>query len=349
VLLDEQTFNCISSAVIYNVIALRLGLDVRAIEVPDHAFSILYQGTSHLDIETTNPLGFDPARDPRQVAAFEKMTGFRYIPEAHRDQRREVTEAGLAAIIYYNKGVELAKAKRHHDALLAYFRAMSLDQEFASAAKNALATLANWSIGLADERKWQQALDVIAVGLTLAPKDALLANNRRAIWTSWAMSLADSGQPDEAIAVAKRAASALPGGGFENLQAWIYIKPGEELAKARNWRGALAATEAGLSKLDPAPREGLVKWRDDIALRWNSSEIGAGRFEAAAAVLTEALSSKPGDARLADAVAYLAQEWAKKASADSFPKGLAVLATLDRQFPAVAPLGTAKKAFVWRH
>src|SRR4030095_8361485 len=126
-------------------------------------------------------------RDPKKVEAFEKMTGYRYIPDAHRDRRREITEAGLAAIIYYNKGVELGKAKRHHDALLAYFRAMSLDPEFASAAKNALATLANWSLELGGQQQWQQALDVAAVGLTLAPKDALLINNRTAIWNRWAM------------------------------------------------------------------------------------------------------------------------------------------------------------------
>src|SRR5262249_13051670 len=31
--LDSKTFNCVSSAVLYNVLALRLGLDARAIEV----------------------------------------------------------------------------------------------------------------------------------------------------------------------------------------------------------------------------------------------------------------------------------------------------------------------------
>lgn len=349
VLLDSQTFNCVSSAVIYNILALRLGLDVRAIEVPDHAFSILYEGTSHVDIETTNAQGFNPARDPRKVEAFEKMTGYRYIPDAHRDRRREITEAGLAAIIYYNKGVELSKAKRHHDALLAYFRAMSLDPEFASAAKNALASLGNWSAELAKEHKWQQALDVATVGLTLAPKDALLANNQRAIWTQWAMSLADAGKPDEAIAVLKRAATAQPDGPYETLQAFVYIKRAEELVKARDWRGALAATEPALARLDPAPRRELVKWRERIALRWSSAEIDAGRFEAAAAVLAEAHASRPDDARLQDGVGYLAQEWAKKASTDGFARGLAVLAALDRQFPGLDTLSKARTAFVRRH
>ena len=97
-LLDGKTFNCVSSAVIYNIIALRLGLDVRAIEVPDHAFSIVYDGTAHMDVETTTPLGFNPARD--QIEAFERMTGFRYIPQiasrpAARDRRGRSCRAHL--------------------------------------------------------------------------------------------------------------------------------------------------------------------------------------------------------------------------------------------------------------
>lgn len=349
VLLDEQTFNCVSSAVIFNIFALRLGLDARAIEVPDHAFSIVYQGTAHWDVETTNPLGFNPARDPRQVERFERLTGFRYIPEAHRDQRREVTEAGLAAIIYYNKGVDLNKAKRHHDALLAYFRAMSLDPEFASAAKNALATLANWSLELTGQQQWQQAVDVAAVGVALAPKDAALASNQVAVWGRWAMSLADTGRPDEAVAVLKRAAETVPNrSSFDALQAWVYIKPAEELVKARNWQAAFAATEAGLAKLDAAPRQEVVRWRDSLHLRWANAEIDGGRFEAAASVLASALAAKPDDRRLRVTVGYLAQEWAKKASGESFSKGLAVLAALDGQFPTIAELKGVRTAYVWR-
>src|SRR5262249_39241424 len=40
--LDDKTFNCVSSALLYHELARRLKLDVRAVEVPDHAFSIVY-------------------------------------------------------------------------------------------------------------------------------------------------------------------------------------------------------------------------------------------------------------------------------------------------------------------
>ena len=72
VLLDEGLFNCVSSAVVYNALALRLGLDARAIEVPDHAFSIVYDGANHMDVETTTPQGFDPRRE--KIEAFEALS-----------------------------------------------------------------------------------------------------------------------------------------------------------------------------------------------------------------------------------------------------------------------------------
>lgn len=311
-LLDTQTFNCVSSAVLYNIIALKLGIDVRAIEVPDHAFSIVYQGASHMDVETTAALGFNPSRD--QIKNFERTTGFRYVPDTDRHLRREVTEAGLAALIYYNRGVELSGAKRHHDALLAYVRAMNLDSEFASAAKNALATLANWSHELLTQRKWQEAIEVITIGVELAPNDAVLANNQLAIWNRWATSLMDAGQREAAVAVLKQAATALPKGGFEAMQAWVYIKPGEELIKARKWQAAISAGEAGLPKLDPAPRQELAEWRNNVYVRWVNSEIGAGRFQAAADALTRSLDTIPEDPRLGQMAAYLGYQWTKKAS-----------------------------------
>ena len=100
VILDSGTFNCVSFATLYNVLGRRLGLDVRAIEVPDHAFSILYDGTNNADVETTTSSGFNPARDQAAQEQFEKRTGFRYIADSHRDQRREIREAGLVAIVY---------------------------------------------------------------------------------------------------------------------------------------------------------------------------------------------------------------------------------------------------------
>lgn len=331
--LDSGTFNCVSSATLFNCLALRLGLDARAIEVPTHAFSIVYDGTQHMDVETTTPEGFNPARDPAVIARFEKATGFRYIRDLHRDQRREVEEAGLAAIIYYNHGVMLAEKKRYHEALLAYFRAMSLDAECVSAVKNALAVLAQWGVELSREGRYEQALEVVGTGLALAPEDATLRNNRLAVWQAWAENAIDAGRSDEALGILARAATAVPDGGFAERQAWVFLKAAEKAADAGRWEEALAAAAPGLEKLLGAPRAEVARWRSNLYLRWFGAEVRARRFESAAVALERGLASSDPHPGLAQNAGYLAQEWARAAAAEKGPAAaLAQLRELVKRF-----------------
>lgn len=308
-LLDQRQFNCVSSAALYNILGRRLGLDLRAIEVPDHAFSILYDSTDHADVETTTAAGFNPARDRQAQEAFSKLTGFTYIPDAHRDRRREVGETGLLAIVVYNQGVELAREKRYPEALVAYFRAMSLDPEFGSAVQNALAVLANWSVELARQRKFEDATRVAALGVRLAPKDAALINNRKAAWSQWADALARDGRHGEALAVLQRAGSEVPDAGFDRMQAWLFIRDGETRIKAGDWAGARGAVAPGLAAgLAPAAHEELTTWAADLPLRWSQSELRRGRFDSALDLLAARLAEPSPDPRIGNQIAYVVQE-----------------------------------------
>jgi len=333
-ILDAGTFNCVSSATLFNVLALGLGLDVRAIEVPSHAFSILYEGTRHMDVETTTPQGFDPARDPAVAAKVQALTGFRYIPDAHRDQRREVQEAGLAAIIYYNHGVALSEQKRYHEALMEYFRAMSLDDQFGSAVKNALAVLANWGVELSKDGKFEQALDVVGTGLALAPHDAALVNNQRAIWSRWAETAIDAGRTDEALAILSRAAEAVPDGGFGDLRPWVFLKRAEKLAGQSRWNEALAAALPGLDRLEGSARDEIVSWRSGLYARWFGAEVRQSRYDAAAQVIEQGLAAMPDDPALRQNAGYLAQEWARARASENGPAAsFDLLRTLRARFP----------------
>jgi tetratricopeptide (TPR) repeat protein len=315
-ILDTGTFNCVSSAALYNILARRLGLDARAVEVPDHAFSVVYDGTAHADVETTTARGFNPARNQAAQAEFRKLTGFAYIPDSHRDRRREVGELGLLAIVYYNHGVELTRQKRYQEALLSYFRAMSLDPEFASAVQNALAVLANWSGELSRQRKFEEAIGVAGMGLQLAPQDAALLNNHRAVWSQWADTLMKDGMNDEALAVLRRAEQAIPKAGFDRMRAWVFIREGEEHIRAGDWQGALRLVEPGLAKLDAVPREELAKWAESLHSRWAESEMRKGNLAGALDIVEKRMTERPQDRRLANHLAYLVQERLKHTDAE---------------------------------
>jgi tetratricopeptide (TPR) repeat protein len=305
VVLDDGTFNCVSSAVLYNVIGRRLGLDVVAVEVPEHVFSVLCDGDRQIDVETTNALGFDPARDKRT-----KPDGSAYIAEKHANDRREVGEAGLAAIIAYNHGVTLAKENRHAEALRVNFLALALDRDNPGAAKNALADLTNWPLELCEADKFEEALAVITVGLELAPKHAALTNNHKAVWHNYAESLAKAGKDGEALAVLRRAAKAVPGGDFETAQAFLYIKPGQELADAGKWDEALKLYEVGLGKVDPKAKKKLTDARAGVFFRWAEGHDEKGEFEKALDVLRRGRALDPKDGRFRNNMLAVYDAWA---------------------------------------
>lgn len=302
--LEDGKFNCVSSATLYAILGRRLGLDIRGIEVPNHAFAIIYNGTKHADVETTTAQGFDPARDALALAHISKVIGFAYIPDKDRDQRREVNEIGLIAINCCNHGVYAAQKKQYEQALMAYFRAMSLDPESGSAVKGVLSALSSWSKDLIDGKQFPEALEVLAVGLDLAPDDALLRNNRLAAWVHWADKLADAGRHDEALGVLRLAAKAIPDGNFAERQAWVVIRRGEALIKAGQYSQALALVPPGLAKMDEGARSELRTWCLGVHRRWAYTYITAQDWSSAAQVYQYALSIFPNDSSLRHDLEY---------------------------------------------
>lgn len=309
-ILDHGTFNCVSSAVLYNVIGRRLGLDLRAIEILDHVFSILYDGDRRADVETTNALGFNPSRDPQCRDQFKKPGGVVYMPEKHAKLRREVGETGLAAVIAYNHGVTLSKDKRFHEALLANFRALCLDPNNPSAIKNALADLTNWPLVLAKEGKYEEALNAIAVALELAPKESGLKNNHKVLWSEYADAKMEAGNEDEAIAILRRATKAIPSEDFETRQAYLFLNPAMKLTQDQKWNEAIALVDAGSKKVDAKAKKKLNEARIGFFLNWGIEEQNAGRFEEALSILRQA-AAEANDKRILNNRIATYDAWAR--------------------------------------
>jgi tetratricopeptide (TPR) repeat protein len=245
VLLDSGTYNCVSSAVLYNVLGRRLGLDLRAVEVSDHAYSVLYDGDKSADVETTTGRGFNPLRDRKAAEELREKTGFVYIRERHKNQRREIDEAGLVAAIYYNHGVLLFGQGRYREALAASVCALNLDSE-AFAAKSAHASLARWTVDLTRQGRlaeavtvlddagamirnpaavkkvtyavydiaaqdlfkqadWRGAIALYDTALERLPGDRHLAKNQQAAWDGWARGYIEAGKWAEAIDIYRKA------------------------------------------------------------------------------------------------------------------------------------------------
>jgi tetratricopeptide (TPR) repeat protein len=252
-LLDTGLYNCVSSAVAYNVLGRRQGLDLRAIEVPDHVFATLYDGGERVDVETTTPRGFNPSRDKAAMKEFQELTGFTYIPARHRNKQREIQEAGLVAAIYYNHGVELARSKDHREAFHAQVRAMRLDPGLTAAAKNASAALASWSGELARPGQVEAALDLVRQNVTWLDDPAAERRLIQAVYDSRGGQLQKEKDWQAMADLYVKALERHRGDGslarhFEHNAVAAYDAWAKPLVQSKKWPEAIEVTEKALAR-----------------------------------------------------------------------------------------------------
>ena len=349
VLITQGTFNCVSSAVMFGLLAKRLEIDVRGIEVPDHAYAIVYDGTRHADVETTSARGFDPSRNRAAMKAFTQRTGFVYIPDAKASKRRETSMLGLVALIYYNHGVEHSRAGRHEQALLAYYRALSLDSGLASAIKNSLVALNRWAQSEADNGDYERAIALLGTGLTLAPKDRALRHNRRVIWQRRITATSQDGSPEQVLAVVKAAHLNDPDAGFDRQQAAFYIQRGRVIADAGQWAEAIAVTAPAVGQINDASLRSLQRFQASVFSRWLIEAIDARQWDDALKAAVQAKSFLPKDNRLRGNAAYLLQEWGEDAVARQGDEaGIEAVRAVLAVYPKAYQVKRAARSFVAR-
>jgi tetratricopeptide (TPR) repeat protein len=64
--LIEGRYNCVGSASLYTILARAAGLSVRGVILDDHAYCYLLVDGRRIDVETTNPQGYDDAMEDRK-------------------------------------------------------------------------------------------------------------------------------------------------------------------------------------------------------------------------------------------------------------------------------------------
>ena len=116
-IINTGRYNCVSSAVLYAILAEAAGLDVRGVMTKDHAFATVAAGTEIIDVETTNPYGFDPGSRREFHDAFGKLTGFAYVPSRNYRDRADISLLELCSLILSNRIADLEKRNRYNEAV----------------------------------------------------------------------------------------------------------------------------------------------------------------------------------------------------------------------------------------
>jgi hypothetical protein len=110
-------YNCVSSAVLYTILAVSVGLDVQGVMTRDHAFVTVNTGSEFIDVETTNPYGFDPGSRREFHDAFGRVTGFAYVPARNYRDRISISQLELASLILSNRIADLESRSRYPEAV----------------------------------------------------------------------------------------------------------------------------------------------------------------------------------------------------------------------------------------
>jgi tetratricopeptide (TPR) repeat protein len=207
--LDDGRFNCVSGTVLFNYLAGELGLECRGLEMPGHAMSRVVLAKGAVDVETTCPRWFQLQGDPQRQAAVVSQT-IGAPAAADRSKAREVSPIQLAAMIYYNRGVDLLAEKRFAEAARANAKALRLDPHNATARGNLLATINNWSIDLGNRRQFAEAVDLLRQGLAMDAQFAAFAQNFVHVHRQWVEHLCGEGRFAEAIEILVRASAEMP-------------------------------------------------------------------------------------------------------------------------------------------
>jgi tetratricopeptide (TPR) repeat protein len=114
---NSGRYNCVSSAVLYTILAASAGLDVCGVMTRDHAFVTVNTGDESIDVETTNPYGFDPGNRREFYNAFGTVTGFAYVPARNYRDRVSISQFELVSLIISNRIADLESRGRYPEAV----------------------------------------------------------------------------------------------------------------------------------------------------------------------------------------------------------------------------------------
>jgi len=300
-------YNCLSSTMLYLVLARSFDLPVRAAAVPTHVFVELGRpGARSIQIETTAATGYDWVHDARffreQAAGWSGQRGLR--PTTFEEfQHRRILEPyqlmALAMLDAHSGGGEQDRSRLDELANL-------VDPRSADAQRARIDAYGNEANALFDRKAWRTMLKLFDIvgpavaDIATASKDA---KTLEVAWfTSWyhAYALMIEGRPEESLAMMST--------GLAHLDPrW-----GQAAALRSNLIGLLVSHLAELiDRHDyPAAARAFSRYRDAclsdatcandagiVYTNWSIDRQNAGDWQGARQVLEQCTSELPADGR----------------------------------------------------
>jgi tetratricopeptide (TPR) repeat protein len=325
---DTGQFNCVSSSSVYFLVGTRLGLKLQPVLIPGTSYSAghaavdLLDGTKRVEIEPTNPDGFDwPAKLKRPgVVAIG--------PQPDRMKAYDCDGFGLAASIASNLGVAAGKADppRPAEAVRRGLVALALDPADRSAAENLVAAVSNWGLALDKEKKFEEAIKIYEFGRDSLGKHKTLDHNYKVAWEHRLGALFGGGRFADGLKLLPAAAAAFPDDRkLADPAEWV-ARAGSRKAEDEGWEKALALADAALEEFKGRPADDVRKWKDKARRWWSQDLLEKGNVDGSFKVIAAGLAESPASTELVaglgthtrEALKYLDEKKGPTAAAEHF-------------------------------
>ena len=220
-ILNQKTFNCVSSAVFYAVACRKFDIHITGVVTADHSLAQLkLSETAKFDIETTISSGFDPSSKTGILDQFGQLTGFAYVSSKKYRQRKEVGDRQMLALIFSNRYDQLTKEGKLKEATAALYRTYLLADDLPFTVNTWENAVNNYVVALEKEKQSSDALYALARFAKISPKVKKIRALQYSIYINWTQTLVQNKNYAQAIATAEEGLTYFPENQFlrQNLK-----------------------------------------------------------------------------------------------------------------------------------
>lgn len=252
--LETGVYNCVSSAVLYMIVASSVGLSVTGVRTTDHAFDSVLVNGQPVDVETTNPYGFNPGSRKDFTDSFGRVTGYSYVPPGNYSDRKSIGEKELLSLILYNRVSEYGDGGSYRDALqpaVSAFTLMGTD-ETKQVMTMAFSNYVTW---MGTRQDFAQAIQFIETAKGSFGGIVDLEQSRRDVYHNWTVDLLDSSALADADALLSQPAvhASLDTADWTNLSIELVQRRAQIEVGANGYLSAAGIIAESMKKLGRLP------------------------------------------------------------------------------------------------
>ncbi len=304
VALQSGRYNCVSSAVLYTILARAAGLPVVGVRTRDHAFCAVRIDGGLVDVETTNVYGFDPGEKHEFQNQFGRVTGFTYVPANRDSSRAEIDERGLLSLIPQNLASLATQRRQFETAVAPAVDGYALGRDDDSRLKLVI-TVSNMASSLASADRFDDALALLDRAAARYGPDPRFARLRQEVVHNQVAVLLRRGEIDVAVRLAdgRRASGELEGAEWLDLMVSATQMRAQSVARERGSLPALNLVQEAIGRLGSDAR--LVEtervYRHNFEVETHNAMVAAwnaGRLDEAMAIVERGLQRLPESSRL---------------------------------------------------